>query len=109
MNKVRYFKLKNSGGFVARMQIAWNDNNGKHGTYEPGGYHDICAAGERTLDLNDTDIPENASVFLKVCVVLGKDKEASELYEYDKTCSETASYEISGTTLISKLVLKDYK
>ncbi len=102
---IRYFKLKNSGAFISRMKIEWTHMDGSHesrGTYEPNGYHDICAGAERTIDMNEAGIPNNSTVKLKAVVVGGKDK-TSESYAYAATNSDTASYEISGTTLINKL------
>ncbi|MFA5658169.1 MAG: hypothetical protein WC900_02675 [Oscillospiraceae bacterium] len=114
MDKIRYLKLKNAGAFVVHMVIIWDgdDGNGNesHGTYEPSGYHDICAAAERTIDLNDnTKIPNGATVKLKADVVWGKDKTASEEYIYDNSCGGIAEYKISGTTLNNKLKLETYR
>jgi hypothetical protein len=110
--KVRHIKLSNKGAFVARMQIIWNFNDGKgtvgQGTYDPLGYHDVCVAAEREIDLKDTGIPNGSIVQLKVDVVFGKDKKADELFEYDNSCEETAEYKISGTTLSNTLSLDDY-
>jgi hypothetical protein len=107
MADIRYFKLHNAGAFVARMQVKWTGNDGQgnesHGTYEPSGYHDVCAAAERTIDLNDTNIPDGACVTLKVVVVLGKDNTADETYTYKRDCGDTAYYKISGTTLNNHL------
>jgi hypothetical protein len=110
--KIRHFKLANKGAFVARMQIIWTFNDGKgtvgQGTYDPIGYHDICAGGEREIDLKDTGIPNGSTVQLRVDVVLGKDKKTEELFEYDSSCESVAEYKISGTTLSSKLSLDSY-
>jgi hypothetical protein len=108
MASIRYYLLKNKGAFVARMQVIWNhtdsQGNESHGTFEPSGYHDVCAAGERTIDINDnTHIPDGAEVQLKVIVVLGKNRTASVKHEYHTDSGGIAVYEISGTTLINKL------
>lgn len=114
MNNVRFFKMKNLGGFVARMEIIWNlgDNMGNEssGTYKPTGYQDVCVGAERTIDLNDnTNIPNGAAVRLKAEVVLGIDRVGDEMFIYDNSCSGIAEYEVSGTTLINKLKLKSYR
>lgn len=107
MEKIRYMKLKNEGGFVARMKILWEGSDGKgnigHGEYEEDSYHDICIHAERSIDLSETNIPDNSEVQLKAVVVLGKDKTADEKFIYSKDSCEKATYEISGTTLINKL------
>lgn len=112
MSNIRYYKLQNKGAFVARMKVIWNHTDGgndSHGTYEPSGYHDICAAAERTIDLKSAEIPNGAKVQLKVDVVLGKDKTASEKYIYSEDAGDMASYKITGTTLINSLKLIDCK
>ena len=114
MDTIKFFKLQNNGGFVVRMQVLWSATDAKgdkySGKYEPSDYHDICASGERTIDLSEnTNIPDGAEVQLKASVQLGKDKTASEKYIYHKDASQLATYEISGTTLINTLSLKSYK
>lgn len=116
MNSIRYFKLKNEGGFVARMKIIYGGNEKEKdehgnivyftkGTYEPSGYHDICASGERTIDLKDTKIQEGAAVKLHVVVVFGDDKEATEEFIYHADCPEMAVYKISGVVRSNRLVI----
>lgn len=107
MEHIRYIKLHNSGAFVARIKVLCTSMDDGH-TYdfEQGGYHDICAAAERTLDLKDDPagaIKADDLVKLKAIVVLGKDKEASQTFMFDPNSSKTARYTISGTTLINSL------
>lgn len=107
MGNIRYFKLKNSGAFVVKMQVEWTASDGQgnesHGVYKPDGYHDICAAAERTIDLKSTKIPDGATVHLIADVAGGKNK-TSEDYIYDSKCGDMATYKIKGTTLINSLV-----
>lgn len=103
-NEIKSFTLHNSGAFVARMQINWIDPaSGNKGTYEPSGYHDICVGAERTINIAETDIPDGALVCLKAIVVLGSDKDANHYFLYKSDASATASYTISGTTLMNHL------
>ena len=103
-NEIKSFTLHNSGAFVARMQINWVDpTSGSKGTYEPSGYHDICAAAERTINIAETGIPNGSLVCLKAVVVLGSDKDANHYFVYKSDASATAKYTISGTTLINHL------
>ena len=109
---IRYFKLQNKGAFVVRMKIEWTnieDGNESHGVYEPSGYHDICAAAERTIDLKELKknngsplLSEGAKVKLKAVVVAGKDK-VSEEFTYSPSSGDTATFKITGTTLINTL------
>ncbi|MDR1100843.1 MAG: hypothetical protein LBL34_00545 [Clostridiales bacterium] len=107
---VRYIKLRcGDCGFVAHMQIKWEvyktiKSGGnvmrvleKSGTWEASGYHDICAYGERTVDLSETDIDEGADVWLKAYVCGGYDRIAKERFTYSKSDSDTAKYKIHGT------------
>jgi hypothetical protein len=112
---IRYLKLDNEGGFVAQMRVPWelyeNITDGGNivrklvssGTYEQSGYHDICLGGERTIDLNDTGIPDGAEVYLEVVVVAGRNRLAGERFHYGSTASDNASYKITGTTFDSSL------
>lgn len=108
MDKVRYIKLRNSGAFVARMRIYWDTKESK-AIYEPGGYHDICCAAERTIDLTDTNIPEGANVTLVVYVVAGGEVWSRGSYTYDKACGKIAEYEVHGTTGSKMINLVSYK
>lgn len=105
VNAIRYFTLHNKAAVVARMQICWELGT-QHGVYEESGYHDVCAAGERTVDLLLSDIPDGATVQLKVNVVAGKDSKANETFIYDSRAAKTVYYELSGTTLKNKLKMK---
>lgn len=102
--KIRYFRLKNKDGVVARMQIIWTLGNTTKG-YEESGYHDICALGERTIDMVLSDVPDGATVQLKAKVMLGKNKTASEKFIYSSNAAKTAYYELSGTSQHDKLTL----
>lgn len=108
MDEVRFIKLKNQGAFVARMQISWKKSN-RGGTYEPDGYHDICVAAERTIDLVDTDILDGADVTLIVHVVAGGNLWSQDRFTFDRECGKMASYLIKGTTMNPKIRLESYK
>lgn len=112
MEKIHNFNLTNKGGFVVKMEILYGGNTGEDeqgnlrkfesGTWTPDGYHDICAAGERLVDLSKTNIPNGAEVKLKVIVCGGRDK-TSDSFIYSKTSPVTKYFKITGTTLINKL------
>lgn len=109
MNTVRYLKLHNSGGFVARLYVDHRGvNEESWSLWEPSDYADICAGAERTVDLLDTGIEDGAHVRLFAFVAGGVDKTAAEEYIFDVCASSTAVYKISGTTLINSLSLQSY-
>ncbi len=112
MDKVRYFKLENTGGFVAKIEIQYKarrvDDNGNVSydadwhKWDTGGYRDICAGGERTVDLADAGFPDGSQVRLKAVVVWGKDK-TGDVYLYQNNSNTMISYKISGTTQFNSL------
>lgn len=114
MDNIRYIKLKNTGGFVAQIEVQYKekktDSQGnisyaaEWSSWHYDGYRDICAGAERTVDLFlDANIPDGSQVRLKAVVVWGKDHVSEEQYIYQSTCSKMAVYEISGTTLFNNL------
>jgi len=118
MDTVRYFKLRNTGGFVARIAVLYKKKHtDEHGNisydanwseWNPSGYHDICAGAERTSDLKEIGLPEGSQVQLKAKVVAGKGK-TSDTYEYSSVGGKMASYKISGTTLSNSLEREHYE
>lgn len=119
MDEIRYIKLHNSGAFVARIHVLYKapKDDGKGNISYPGefsewtnpGYADICAAAERTLDLQtDVNMADGAVVKLKAIIPLSTSHEASEQYIFHKTSGKMASYDIGGTVFSSHLKLKSY-
>lgn len=119
MDTVRYFKLKNTGAFVARIKVEYKarhaDSSGNISydaewkSWDPSGYHDICASAERTVDLcKDANLPEGSQVRLKAVVVAGSDKTSSDHYIYQSTSPNTAVYKIKGATFSNSLVLLSF-
>ena len=107
MDTIRYFRLKNAGGFTAGIKVSYRDGKGDWVTRGPSGYADIRCGEERTQDLRDLGIAEGAHVRLIALVHFGKDNYANEEYVFSSGEGKTASYRLSGTTLISKLELLD--
>jgi len=109
MNTIRYFKLHNSGGFVARLYVNHRrDDEQNWSLWKPSDYADICAGAERTVDLKEIGIESGSHVRLFAFVAGGVDRTAGEEYIFDPNASSTAAYEISGPTLINSLTLKSY-
>lgn len=110
MDTIRYFKLQNSGGFVARINVSYRpDGEQNWKTWKPSDYADICAGGERTQDLTELGIPDGTHVRLVAFVALGKDHQAEQEFIFSSDGRKTASYEVSGTTLINHLKLLSCK
>lgn len=112
MSDIRYIKLKNEGGFVARIQIQYKarrvDHDGnvsfdaKWQKWHTDGYRDICVGQDRTVDIADAHIPDGSFVRLKAEVILG-DGKLGDTYVFQTSSTTTISYKISGTTLSNTL------
>ena len=105
MDTIRYFKLTNKGGFVARIHVSYR-RDGEENWKEWSGSGDICLHAEKTQDLSAVGIEDGTRVRLIAFVAGGIDKLANEEYIFSASASKTASYKITGTTLISTLSLE---
>jgi hypothetical protein len=105
MQHVGSVSLKNSGGFVARIQFSYLDEDGnKQLTGQSG---DIPLGQTQNVDPGDLGVPDGSWIYLHVFVVWGTDNEAKRAFVYEKGESTTARYNISGTTLANDLGLID--
>ena len=105
LQKIGKMSLKNSGGFVARVQFSYLDDNGeKHLTSQSG---DLTLGFTRTYDPGDLGVPDGSMVYMHVFVVWGTDNEAKRSFLYEKGNVSVANYNISGTTLNNDLGLID--
>lgn len=104
-NRIRYYTLHNDAAVVARMRVYWSLDC-KTGSYEEDGYHDICAAAERTLDMAGKGIPDGATVRLKAVVPMGDDDEADETFIFHTQAAKTAVYKLTGSAFKTHLTLK---
>ena len=103
MQKIGKFSLKNQGGFVARMQVAYiNDDGEKKLTKQSG---DVLLGETETIDIKDYGVPDEAMVYLYVFVVWGRDNEAKRAFIFESGNTNVARYVISGTTLSNELAL----
>ena len=85
MENIRYIKLKNKGGFVAKITVQYK---GKH-TDEHGNVS------------YDAEWKSWHSDGYRDIIVAGRDHTASEQYIYNKESSKMAFYKVSGTTYIN--------
>ena len=103
LQKVGKMSLKNSGGFVTRIQYSYLDDEGEKKLSRQGG--DITLGRTETLDPGDLGVPDGSMVYMHAFVVWGTDNEAERAFLYEKGNTTTAHYNISGTTLSNDLGL----
>ncbi len=105
LQKIGKMSLKNSGGFVTRVQFSYLDDNGeKHLTGQSG---DIPLGQTKTVDPAELGVPSDSTVYMHAFVVWGTDNEARRAFVYEQGNTTTAHYNISGTTLSNDLGLTD--
>jgi len=101
INGIRYFSLKNNGIFLARLDVKITDpTTGKTSTWQATGTY--SKGKTKTVDLSSKISKAGTKVKLVAFVKAGKDKTSREFY-YHPDSTQTASFEISGTTLNNKL------
>ncbi len=105
MQKIGKMSLKNSGGFVARVQYSYMDDDGNKQLTKQGS--DITLGFTDTVDPGDLGVPDGSMVYMHVFVVWGTDNEAKRAFLYEKGNVLVAHYNISGTTLNNDLGLSD--
>lgn len=105
MQSIGSMSLKNSGGFVARIQFSYLDENGDKKL--TGQSSDVVLGQTLSMDPGDLGVPEGSWVYLHVFVVWGTDNEANRAFIYEKGNTSAAHYNISGTTLANDLGLVD--
>lgn len=105
LQKIGKMSLKNSGGFVARVQFSYLDDNGEKKLTGQSG--DITLGFTKTYDPGEMGVPEGSMVYMHVFVVWGTDNEAKRAFLYEKGNVNVANYNISGTTLNNDLGLSD--
>ncbi len=99
--------LFQEGWFVAKLSFYYSTDNGATWTetVQSGG---INRPDEVWWSLDQFGVPYGALVKIHVTVVAGKDKTASEVYQYTTSIERRAMYEITGTTLNNKLEFDGY-
>ncbi|EYU15571.1 hypothetical protein [Photorhabdus aegyptia] len=105
LQEIGKMSLKNSGGFVARIQFSYMDGDGEKHLSKQG--NNITLGLTDTVDPGDLGVPDGSIVFMHVFVVWGNDNEARKAFLYKKGSQALASYDISGTTLSNDLGLID--
>lgn len=103
MKQIGKFSLHNGGGFVARGEVAWLDDNGEKQLSGSAG--DLLLGQTYDVDPAALGVPDGSVVSLYVFVVWGTDNEARQSFLYQKGGTAVASYTITGTTLSNTLGL----
>jgi hypothetical protein len=105
LQKIGKMSLKNSGGFVTRVQFSYlNDDGEKKLTGQTG---DITLGLTKKVDPGDLGVPDGSTVYMYAFVLWGHDNEAKRAFTYEKGNTTTAYYNISGTTLSNDLGLSE--
>ena len=97
LQKIGKMSLKNSGGFVTRIQYSYLDDDGEKKLTKQS--NDITLGFESTEDPGNLGVPDGSTVYMHAFVVWGTDNEARRAFVYQKGNTSTARYNISGTTL----------
>jgi hypothetical protein len=105
LQKIGKMSLKCSGGFVARIQFSYMDDDGEKKLTGQSG--DVPLAQTKTVDPGDLGVPNGSMVYMHVFVVWGTDNEARRAFTYEKGNVSVANYVITGTTLNNDLGLVD--
>jgi hypothetical protein len=103
MTKIGKFSLHNGGGFVARGEVAYLDDNGEK--HLSGNTGDILLGQTKDVNPDQLGVPDGSIISLYVFVVWGTDNEARQSFIYQKGSNVTAKYTITGTTLNNTLGL----
>ena len=104
MEIIRAFELKNRGAFVARLMV-------KNSSGDVVKSQDIITGKSATIDLNQhlNKINDGDIITMGVEVVGGRNKTSTRKFIYRAGALDKAKFEISGTTLSSKLTFVETK
>lgn len=102
MKTIGKIKLQNNGGFVAKLEFEYyNEQTNKW--IRTGGTGNITLGFSNTAVPGDYGVPDGSMVRLHVNVVCGSDNVSNEMFLFEKDRSFTACYAISGTTFHNHL------
>ena len=82
LQKIGKMSLKNSGGFVTRIQFSYLDDEGNKQLSRQG--NDITLGFTDTRDPGDLGVPDGAMVYMHAFVVWGTDNEAKRAFLHEK-------------------------
>lgn len=93
--------LKNSGGFVCKIQLRYMDS--ELNTKYSGQTGDITLGFTKEIDPAELGVPNGSNIWLKAIVRLGRDNETDKGFKYVAGNTNVARFNISGTTLSNDL------
>lgn len=99
---IKSFCLRNNGGFVAKIQVGYITEDLKRKIVDEKSV-DITLGKSLTVDIGSYGIKDGQTCFMRAFVVSGNDKDSEESFIYSSSSKATATYTITGTTLISHL------
>jgi hypothetical protein len=105
MQKIGKMSLRNGGGFVARIQFNYLDENGERKLTGQTG--EVATGFTMTVDPGELGVPEGATINLFVFAIMSFNCEAQEAFVFEKGNSSTANYFITGSALGNDLKLVD--
>ena len=105
IQQIGKMSLKNSGGFVSRVQFSYLDDDEKRNS--PHSLRTSRSDSLRRLILESWGCQDGSMVYMHAFVVWGTDNEAKRAFLYKKGNVSVANYNISGTTLSNDLGLTD--
>src|SRR5262245_47294836 len=82
MQKIGHMSLRNDGGFVARIQFAYLDDDGNSQLTKQS--DDITLGVTKTVDPGDFGVPDGTICYMYAFVVWGTDNQAKQAYYYSK-------------------------
>jgi len=97
VQKIGKMSLKNSGGFVTRIQFSYLDDDGNKQLTKQS--DDVTLGFTKTVDPGDLGVPDGSMMYMHAFVVWGTDNEAKRAFLYENGNTSLAEYNISGTTL----------
>lgn len=99
---IGYLRLKNQGGFVAKMDFKSGPDAGSLGR-KSGSRKDITLGRSETQDPGNYGVQDGEVCTVYADVVAGSDKVGETYFIYRKGSKQRANFNISGTTLDNEL------
>lgn len=88
-------------GYVARIQFKYVTDDHKQILTDAKG--DLLTFQTEVVDPGDYGVPDGATLYLHLAVIMGKDNESDKAFVYEKDNASVAYYKCGGTTLFNTL------
>jgi hypothetical protein len=103
MQSIGKFSLRNQGGFAAKLQCVYWDENGTKVHCDGTGSFPVAQCESLDPGQASPPVPDGSPVSIYAFVVWGNDNTGSQLFTYQSGNATTANYVITGTTLDNQL------